>query len=118
MTGANATETSVKTTATSANATMSKKPMNIVYYPDWASWSPAQVDYSLFDILLFGTFWVNFPLGDGIRLTLLNSLAFALPGPDFSLYWTREDSGKQLKNLVKASHDAGRKCLLSVGGWT
>lgn len=50
--------------------------------------------------------------------TPLLSAAFALPGADQTLYFGQEDSGAQLRRLVKAAHASNTSVSIVIGGWT
>lgn len=69
-------------------------PLVMAYYPDWVSFEPKMIDFSLFD-------WIDF--------------AFAVPNESFSL--TLENP-TALTRLVDVAHAHSRKVKLSVGGWT
>lgn len=69
------------------------------YYADWTAdiLPPEDVDWTRFDVLNF---------------------AFAEPSYDARLEFTQSNSASLLQRLVKGAHAAGKKVVLSVGGWT
>lgn len=67
------------------------------YYPDWTSFQPEQIDFTLFD-------WIDF--------------AFAVPTADFALSWDDPRAPDMLHRLVAHAHAGGKRAKLSIGGWS
>jgi chitinase len=90
------------------------------YYPDWnaGSFPPEKLDYSLFDILFFGTYTYFILLCFWGYSHSSPFIAFAVPNSSSGLTW---DSGSQaiLQRLVTSARNSGKgtKIVLSVGAF-
>ena len=89
-------------------------PVAAAYFPDWASVTPSSLDFSKFDILMFGRS-CRTPLNPcGADVPAL--LAFATPTSSNGISY---DSGatSALQSLVSAAHGSGygTKVVLSIG---
>lgn len=89
-------------------------PVAAAYFPDWAGLTPSSLDFSKFDILMFGTSCRTPSATCGANV--VTSSAFATPTSSGGISY---DSGatSTLQSLVSAAHGSGHgtKVVLSIG---
>ena len=94
--------------------TRASRPLAAAYFPDWAGITPSSLDFSKFDILLFGT--SRQTPSAPCETDTLTLLAFATPTSSSGINY---DSGATatLQSLVSAAHGSGygTKVVLSIG---